>query len=449
MQHVGKILPIDGYVVQLEEILSTDYLQSLTHLYQPLLGIEAISLYQLLFHEIEFCSDEYVQTHHTLMNYLNMPLDKIYEARLKLEAIGLVKTYREETEERVYYTYRLQRPFSPAYFFQDMMLSELLYRHIGGTKFTALRNYYLNRQHQQRGKNITASFNDVFQTFNPTNSQMPIQAPKSKTKQTGIPLDQVDFTLLTQALKRRMIPVDKVLTDQNKLIISQLIHLYELETYEIENAMNWALTDENTLDIEQLKAACHDLFQAKYNVADVKLATKEPKQEQQQQQVTSSNLTKEDQLIAMLETISPKQLLEDLSTGSNASEQDMKMISELMVRQGLSAPVMNVLIHYVLLQSDMQLSKAYLEKIASHWSRAKLTTAKEAMEFAKKQTERAIRPRRNYQSRRKSTEIIPDWFKEREQQTKVETKEVPKTKHDEQEQAELIALLQRHASENN
>src|SRR5699024_9199947 len=115
----------------------------------------------------------------------------------------------------------------------------------------------------------------------------------------------------------------------------------------------------------------------------------------------------------------------------------------------LSAPVMNVLIHYVLLQSDMKLSKAYLEKIASHWSRAKLTDAKEAMAFAKKQTEQATKPRRNYQSRKKSTEIVPDWIKEREKQNKEEPKEMAKTKNDELEQAELVALLQRHTSNNN
>src|SRR5699024_430601 len=81
------------------------------------------------------------------------------------------------------------------------------------------------------------------------------------------------------------------------------------------------------------------------------------------------------------ETISPKQLLEDLSSGHNASDQDMKFISDLMVDQGLPAPVMNVLIHYVMLRSDMKLPRGYMETIASNWSRKKFKTAKEAMDF--------------------------------------------------------------------
>src|SRR5699024_9328968 len=84
-----------------------------------------------------------------------------------------------------------------------------------------------------------------------------------------------------------------------------------------------------------------------------------------------------------------------------ASESDMKLIREVMLKQGLKTPVMNVLIHYVLLQSNMQLSRAYLEKIASHWSRANLSSAKEAMEFAKLQNQ-------PYNTRKRATKKTKD-----------------------------------------
>src|SRR5690625_6302426 len=80
--------------------------------------------------------------------------------------------------------------------------------------------------------------------------------------------------------------------------------------------------------------------------------------------------------------MSPRQLLEDLSNGSKASERDLKIIRDVMVAQNLPRPVMNVLVHYALMQSNMKLSKPYLETIASHWSRANLSSDKEAMEFA-------------------------------------------------------------------
>src|SRR5699024_10228702 len=62
------------------------------------------------------------------------------------------------------------------------------------------------------------------------------------------------------------------------------------------------------------------------------------------------------------------------------------------------------------------------EKIASHWSRAQLKTAKEAMEFAKKEKNRfrkatANGTKRTYKNnRQQSTDIVPDWFKNRNKQ---------------------------------
>ncbi len=68
------------------------------------------------------------------------------------------------------------------------------------------------------------------------------------------------------------------------------------------------------------------------------------------------------------------------------------MIGDIMLKQGLPLSVMNVLIHYALLQTDNKLSRPYIEKIASHWSRAKLKTAREAIEFATKQIKASKRP---------------------------------------------------------
>lgn len=443
MQFLGKILPIDGYEVRLTYSLPTDYINALFHLYQPLIGIEAVNLYQTLLLELDF--NEEATTHHTLMNYLNLPLNEIYEARLKLEGIGLLKTYKNTSDEKVVYTYHLQPPFSPKAFFADIMLSELLYRHVGKTKFKMLKAHYTKDNRQEVGEEITVSFGDVFKTYEADVSNYP-QA-KAQEVTSGIPIESVDLSPIEQALKRKMIPVNNVLTEQNRRIISQLMELYDLETYEIEKSIFWALNDENLLDIEQLKAACHDLFRAKHNVADVTLMPKTERVQQVEKRIESKELSKEEKLIERLETISPRELLEDLSGGNNASEQDMKLISDIMIQQGLPQPVMNVLIHYCLLQSNMKLSKPYLETIASHWSRAKLKTAKEAMEFARKQAEPQPKTQRQYRPRRQTKEVIPDWFKEQKHKKQPQKQQTEPSEKEKFDQEKLMALLKRHASD--
>ncbi|HEX6594603.1 MAG TPA: DnaD domain protein [Bacillota bacterium] len=451
MQHIGKILPVDGYYVSLCGSLPIDYAKSLTHLYQPLIGIHAMALYQTLLHEIDL-QGESLQTHHTLMNYLNLPLDDLYQARLKLEGIGLLKTY-EKTEPTKSYLYELISPFSPNRFFQDAMLSQLLYHHIGELKYNHLKSHFTTDIDQQKEdyQQITTSFNEVFQTVHP--SMEHVQTINKMPDERGPVLETIDFGWLEQMLKKQMIPAKKVLTKSNKRIIKQMKVLYELTFYEIEKALLWALTEEHVLSIEEFKEACHDLFKAKYQ-QPIQLMTKNESKVEQTK--VEQPRTKEEQLIHELETISPQQLLADLSSGNQASEQDMKAIREVMTSQGLPVPVMNVLIHYVLLQSNMKLSKPYLEKIASHWSRAKLKTAKEAMEFAKNEKNRyrkvaANRTNRNFKRnhRQRSVDIVPEWFKERKKEQKTSVLQNKQAVNIEKEKEEMKAFINKYASDKN
>ncbi|MBP1947750.1 replication initiation and membrane attachment family protein [Virgibacillus litoralis] len=443
MNHIGKILPIEGYRVLFKGNLPVDYAKSLTHLYQPLIGIQAYSLYQTLMNELEF-QHESVQTHHTIMNYMNLPLDDIYRARLKLEGIGLLKTYQNQTDEQNSYIYELQSPFSPANFFTDEMLAQLLYHHIGETKFELLKEHYT--QHEKReGTNITASFSEVFQTFQPYLEGMEVAKDQHESITDSA---AIDFTWMEQMLKQRMIPANRVLTPANKKLISQMMTLYDLATYEVEKSVLWALTDENTLNRNEFKEACHDLFKNKHNQINIKLTEKE--EHPINEKPVSNPTTKEEQLIIELEKISPKQLLEDLSSGGQASAQDMKVIREVMTTQGLPSPVMNVLIHYVLLQSNMKLSRAYLEKIASHWSRANLKTAKEAMAFAKSEKDRYQKGKANKPNYKKpqSNEVVPDWFKERKKK-KQQTNSTQDNTDSQQEWEETATLLRKYSKKKN
>ncbi|WP_205317603.1 replication initiation and membrane attachment family protein [Oceanobacillus zhaokaii] len=439
MKYLGKVLPVDGYYVILQEYLPIDYTKSLAHLYQPLIGVHAVTLYQTLLHEMELQSDSSPQTHHTLMNYLNIPLDEVYKARLKLEGIGLLNTFKKQVENATVFTYEILSPFAPSDFFKDAMLSQLLMHQIGNSKFHALKNHYYKEAPSDLGENITIAFDEVFQTFTPSIEAVKPKEENSKPTRTE---PSIDFSWMVQMLKQRLIPVGKVLTQENRKLISQMVLLYGLDSYEVEKSVLWALTEENVLDTEEFKTACHDLFKSKHYDTPIALTEKSisPKQ-----QVTEPQ-TKEEMLIQELETISPKQLLEDLSGGNQASEQDLRAIREVMISQGLPAPVMNVLVHYVLLQSNMKLSKAYLEKIASHWSRANIKSAKEAMEFAKSEQnkfQKGAKQKTSYNYKPLSKEIIPEWFKDRNK-----TKQQPKVIQNsqtvidlEKEKAELQALL--------
>jgi replication initiation and membrane attachment protein len=115
-----------------------------------------------------------------------------------------------------------------------------------------------------------------------------------------------------------------------------------------------------------------------------------------------------------LETISPRQLLIEISGGAEPSMSDLQLIEDIMFQQKLLPGVVNVLIYYVMLRTNMKLSKKYVEKIASHWARKKVRTVKEAMELAKQEakTYQSWADEKSKRTNRKTVrkELLPEWL---------------------------------------
>ncbi|WP_277678746.1 replication initiation and membrane attachment family protein [Gracilibacillus dipsosauri] len=456
---LGKILPSELYIVDLSRDVQLSFTSSLTHLYQPLIGIDALSLYQTLYSEstLQIDRSDY-QTHHVLMNYLGLPLDRIYRARRKLEAIGLLQTFESNQDEQKTYRYLLHPPLSSTAFFQNDFLSHLLYHQLGSEKFKLVKSAFLKKEAKQSPSSIetTAKFEDVFQLRDKDMDAELIH--KYDDEVSEIPINTVvDFEWITQILEQRMLPVNKILTAENKKLINQMVAMYDLTNHEIEKALLWAMNDQNRLNRAEFQAACLDLVNA--NGSKISLKVTEYKQKISPIPETSAQpKSKEELLVERLEHISPKQLLEDLSDGAAASTQDLKLISEIMTQQGLTAGVMNVLVHYVMLKTDMKLSRNYLERIASHWARKNVKTVRQAMTLAKSEnkkyqqwTTNTSNKRYHYTSNKK--DIVPDWYKKQKESAKKEKSKQPKESELDRERkaqeadALLAEYLQQHANE--
>jgi len=455
--NIGKLLPIDGFTLNVPQSMPMDVSKALSHLYQPIIGVTAVSLYQTLLSESDLQHPGgRVRTHHLLMNYLHLPLDDIYEARKKLEAIGLMRVFVSYEEGQTIYSYVLLKPFTPNEFFEDDMLSLLLYHHLGQDKYERIRNaFYMATKIDKDAKEITSSFDKVFSMHHLSTEKPPgdlHQQDEGDVVSTGargvnVQEEVVDYEWLYKSLQERMLPAKEILTQKHRKVLTQLSLLYNLATYELEKAILWSLNDQNELILSELKEACHDLFQNKtsskgssnQNVADQRerLATNEQADEANK----ASN--KEEALIQRLQQISPRELLVDLSEGAEPPEKDIKMIRDIMTQQGLSPGVMNVLIYYVLLKTDMKLSKPYMETIAGHWARLHIKTVRQAMEVAKKENRKyqqwATQKKSGYGYRKpQKKEVVPDWFKEQKEQEDKKQENVSSENTDQEKSPEQI-----------
>ncbi|SES07906.1 replicative DNA helicase loader DnaB [Gracilibacillus ureilyticus] len=452
---LGKILPSDRYIVELSRDVPSSFTKVLTHLYQPLIGIDALCLYQTLHTEcmLFFSSDNY-QTHHMLMNYIGLPLDRIYRARRKLEAIGLLKTYEFSQPDDKIFRYLLYPPYSASSFFDNDFLSQLLLHEIGKEKFDKLQEAFVKKSNVDESHMVetTAHFKDVFQVKNAAEVNLAEEEHEEEEERifTGA---KIDFDWIGQLLEQRMLPKKAILTASNQKLIEQMAGLYNLTNQEIEKALIWAIAEDNRFNRQEFKEACFDF--AKSSNQKVSLKVVDDREKIASKDKDSENKSKEEQFIEMLEHISPKELLQDLTDGATASNQDLKVISEVMTQQGLNPGVMNVLIHYVMLKTDMKLTKSYLEKIASHWARKNVKTVRQAMTLAKSENKKyqqwtfsTSQNRTSYSSNKK--DIVPDWYKKQkdeQKQTKLTETEEEKAKKAKEADAMLAEYLRQHAND--
>ena len=226
-----------------------------------------------------------------------------------------------------------------------------------------------------------------------------------------------DFQLFLAGLSDTLIP-RKALTDQVKETIKKLAFLYGIEPLQMQNVVMSAVDEHDMITTEALRKAASDWYQIERGGPLPELVDKvQPMNLREQPNQQSSTNAKEDNLIALLEQVSPRKLLQDIGGGAEPSKADLKIIEEIMLDQKLEPGVINVLIYYVMLKTDMKLSKNYTQKIASHWARKKVRTVREAMKLAKEENRQYLEwaEGKKKTSRNKKVireEKLPDWLRE-------------------------------------
>lgn len=428
VQHWTEVVPGDRYIVTMDGFFHDLDRKVLSYLYQPLIGPVCLSLYITLSSQVEenrLWSEP--SLHYHLMSLLGLSLQEIYDARLKLEAIGLLKTYVKQEDDSKQYVYYLQPPLSPKQFFSDSMLNIFLYKKIGNQLYRRLKQFFADRPFQvEEYENVTREFQQVFTSssmmtesqdkdlFNHIGSRF-IEKPEAETI-TVFP-ETFNFDLFLAGLSDHIIPKSAI-TPTVKDAILKLAFLYGIDHIQMKNIVFTVINEKDEIDIEQLRKTARDWYQLERSEELPMLIDRTQPRTLLSENV--SNDPKEVRLIQYLETVSPRQVLKDISNGAEPSKADLQLIEEIMFQQKLPPGVTNVLIQYVLLKTDMKLHKSYVQKIASHWARKKIKTVQEAMNLAKKEHRQYMEwaNQKNKPSSKVAkpirSEKVPEWFKEDE-----------------------------------
>lgn len=423
-----ELQPVDTFKIKMAHPFSTYDRQLLTLFYQPLIGPDAMSLFMTLWADAERKIDgEY--NHYYLMNLLSMPLGKVFEARISLEAIGLLRTYSKQDMHDRTFVYELLPPMDAKSFFEDPLLSTFLFSKIGEQAYRALRTSYstdelLDGQYEE----VSRTFLDVYKPVRSSGSQSDDDENgrlESRNKSGGLPFaySDFDFNLLRAGLSEQMVP-QSALTSVSKQLIEKLAFLYSLTPIDMQKVIMMALDEHLKLPEERLRKAAVDFYKMNIsqNVPSLKKAFR-----LEDKPVIPEPVTREDELLLYMEHTSPRDMLRDY-TGKEPLPVDVQLAERLVTVHGFTVGVVNVLLHYVIIRNDGKITKNYAERIASHWANKKIETAKQAMEISRQEHDQYIKWQKEGSKKpsgRKPVreEKVPEWFNKPEEQ-KTSAKEV-------------------------
>ena len=397
-----NLLPADTYIVKNATILNNESRLVLTKLYQPIIGSVAISLYFTLWGNLDTSLTSSVEyTHHNLMAIMRIKLEDILEARERLEAIGLLKTYLKKGNINSY-IYELYSPLDPNEFMSNPILATSLSSNIGKSEFDRVLNFFKVPKTVLDGyEDISVSFGETFEV---TDSLNVLESKDiRKVKQLDLVVDEkIDLNSLLGLIPNEILN-HRSITKDTKSLIYKLAYIYNLNEDELSELIRNSVNEKKIIDKDLLRNNCHNYYTFEHkNMTPSLVYKKEP--EYLRKKV--GDVSKKAKLIYTFETTSPYDFLTGKNKGVRPSKSDLALIENLMLDYDLTPGVVNVLIDYVLRINDNKLTKNYVLTIANQWKRSNIKTVEEAMNICKKENKAKNKERVRIIKREKK----PEWF---------------------------------------
>lgn len=424
-QHID---PKDQLMIQLSQPITEADTYLISTLYKPLMSGQAVSLYlslkSVLYYSPKASSEILVSR---LLSENNIGIEAFFNARSQLEALGLLDLYQHKHQQHQY-IYQVHPPLSASEFFSDPILRTLLYQQIGESHYDMLKHTLLQgHEISDQFRNITKSFLDVYHYNGQVVSQEPIHSTKQSTVKEQVEAESdFDWQFFKQGLSQHFVKVQSITSEIRQLIAiyhvtygidEQQMQQIILETADVETGNVDAATLERNLNrkIQQLNRS-NQLTQKSQAVTQV-TESDGPTDEALAKQGFSPETIES---IQVAYAYSPLDYLESIKQQRHGfvTSSEKWTIKELVSQSRLTAPVINILLSYILIIKDNPtLEKNYALKIANDWAQKGIRTPEEAMKLIYdlyRQQNSSNKPRTNksrssYKETSSKRESLPDW----------------------------------------
>ena len=342
----------DVYRIECGSFLSDDLTISLFSLYQPLIGRDAAALYMTLYSE--GCRQKTQETHARLLAILNMSIDDLERARIRLEEYLLLRVFMQTQETRTSYVYVLNAPLSVSSFLAQKELTGLLAAALGG------RQMELTAAKLQPAGLPGANYKEITRAVSharrsagldrTVDYSRPEKRYRFSDEETEINFDYERFLTQTSTL---VFPAE-LRTRENMQLIGQLATVYGLSADRMRIlVMRCININTMTFDAEKLKVLC---------------------------QKTQPDVTQAKDPYSL----PPVSFLQARQNGAPVSVADRRILENLSLNMKFSGEVINIMIEYILRVSQNRLVKSFVDMVAGEWARDGVKTREQAFAAARK-----------------------------------------------------------------
>ncbi|MGP6138929.1 replication initiation and membrane attachment family protein [Jeotgalibaca sp. A127] len=388
-----NLSPKDSFVTQQTCFISDVDKRVITFLYQPIIGSHAYSLYMTLLGDFEMKQQS--KMHSELLATLNVGIPEFYQARVRLEGIGLLNTYVRESDNLKEYVYEPLMPVTSQQFFEEDLLRMLLREHVGESRLKRLQEQFsFQKPDMINMQKITQSFvgvYDVARTIVPLEPSSLLEAKKGKAPQ--IEISSFNFSYLKQLLGTQFFRPEALTSDLRKQI-EVLNKLYGIEEEEMANLLLRATNLETgAVDTKELETLASDSTSQGLSQRVIK-----DKVEQSIEASAKQNANREAalrkggyseqevQLVLMTEKLTPYQFIADIKAQKNGqvTSNEKHLLNVLLSQYELSSGVLNMLTYYMLvIQGEPTMNKGVAERIANDWVQSGVSLPEEAINKTK------------------------------------------------------------------
>ncbi|WP_203642762.1 replication initiation and membrane attachment family protein [Levilactobacillus andaensis] len=445
-----QLKPKAGFTVRVNGRISDLSWQTLTQLYQPIMGPSAAGLFSALFW---LPNRGTYQRHTTLLAAMSLDLEHFYEARIRLEATGLLTTKVTTQDDLMGFIYELHAPLAPAAFFKDDLLSVQLLGVIGEEMYQQLISTNMPTVAPLANeKDVTKNFLEVFHVDGQELNDLPTAITNGRQRLTKAPKSPVlsandepefDFKLLGEILEHSFIDTRAVQANRQLLLTEHVT--YGLDEVTMARYVGEA-TDlaTNQFDAEAFKRIVAQHFgQPRRGVAPVK-ATPTPAAT-----TTGTPTSAEQALIKVATATAPAVFLQAIKqkNGGFVTDGEQRIVRDLVSRQLFPEAVLNLMIYHVLVDEDKPtLNKNLLDTIANDWSKAKVNTPQLAIQKIRERQRAASQPRKSRNRQPTVKETLPDWAKKPAAETPTATTAKLSTEQQQRLQERIAKLKENRQS---